>query len=113
MAREERSSPPSRSTELETGEERGVREEAPGAAADGGALMAPTPGGGGRIPPPPLPRERDLSLFGMLMLTWKKCRLNLSHQKVCSAAHLDGLPLLEGQVQLWLTAHILLGRYWV
>ena len=113
MEREERSSPPSRSTELETGEERGVREAAPGAAADGGALMAPTPGGGGRIPPPPLPRERDLSLFGMLMLTWKKCRLNLSHQKVCSASHLDGLSLLEGQVQLWLTAHILLGRYWV
>ena len=72
MEREERSSPPSRSTELETGEERGVREEAPGGAADGGALMAPTPGGGGRIPPPPLPRERDLSLFGIFILTWKK-----------------------------------------
>ena len=72
MARDERSSPPSRSTELETGEERGVREEAPGGAADGGALMAPTPGGGGRIPPPPLPRERDLSLFGIFILTWKK-----------------------------------------
>ena len=75
MEREERSSPPSRSTELETGEERGVREEAPG--ADGGALMAPTPGGGGRIPPPPLPRERDLSLFGMLMLTCKKTGVEL------------------------------------
>ena len=29
MERGERSSPPSKSTELETGEERGVREEAP------------------------------------------------------------------------------------
>ena len=49
-----------------------MREEAPGAAAAGGALIAPTPGGGGKIPPPPLPRERDLSLFGMFMLTWEK-----------------------------------------
>ena len=73
IERGERSSPPSRSTELETGEERGVREEAPGAAAAaGGGLIAPTPGGGGRIPPPPLPRERTFSLFGMFMLTWEK-----------------------------------------
>lgn len=78
MERGERSSPPSKSTELETGEERGVREEAPGAA--GGALMAPTPGGGGRRPPPPLPRERDLSLLGMFMLTWKKVSEGKFHE---------------------------------
>ena len=73
----ERSRPPSRSTELEIGEERGVREEAPGAVAEaGGGLIAPTPpGGGGRRPAPPLARGRDLSLFGMLMFTWegKRC----------------------------------------
>ena len=70
----ERSRPPSRSTELDIGEERGVSEEAPGAAA-GGGLIAPTPpGGGGRRPAPPLARGRDLSLFGMFMFTWEgKC----------------------------------------